>query len=95
MIIATSAAPILASADPNLPELELTDPIAIALGYQEDANLVDTNKFPKRAGAEGAKQFCDNCTLYKEVRPGFGTCTAIRGKLVAGKGWCNAWVLAN
>lgn len=94
LIIASSTAPLLAKADPSLPELGVNDPIAIALGYQADANLVDTGKFPKRAGPQGATQFCDNCVLYKEVRPGFGTCTAIKGKLVAGKGWCNAWVPA-
>ena len=79
LIIASSTAPLLAKADPSLPELGVNDPIAIALGYQADANLVDTEL---------------RSALYKEVRPGFGTCTAIKGKLVAGKGWCNAWVPA-
>src|SRR5262245_36350018 len=37
------------------------DPTAEALGYVEDAKKADTKKFPKRAGAEGAKQFCYNC----------------------------------
>ena len=94
LIVASGTAPILAQADLNLPELAITEPIAIALGYQADASLVDTRKFPKRAAPQGSTQYCDNCTLYKEVRAGFGTCTAIKGRLVAGKGWCNAWVPA-
>ena len=86
-----AATPWMARADSTLPKLALEDPIALALGYQEDANLVDTAKFPKRASPEGRTQFCDNCVLYAAQEAGFGTCTAIPGKLVAGKGWCNAW----
>ena len=76
----------------DLPMLAIDDPIAIALGYKPIAAEVDTSKFPKRAGTEGAKQFCSNCALYKELDSGTGTCTAIPNKLVAGPGWCNAWV---
>ena len=36
------------------PELQESDPIAIALGYKKDASTVDTTKYPKRAGAGGA-----------------------------------------
>ena len=83
------AAPAAWAAQPKLAE---DDPIAIALGYKEDASQVDTQKYPKRAGESGATQFCNNCALYAEQADGFGTCTAIPGKLVAGLGWCNAWV---
>lgn len=76
----------------GLQKLSTTDPIAVALGYQPVAENVDVNKFPKRAGDSGAKQFCSNCALYKEVEDGHGSCSAIPGKLVAGAGWCNAWV---
>lgn len=99
--IATSSTGLLASqiplatADASLPELKEDEPIAMALGYKADAADVDTSRFPKRAGEQGATQFCDNCALYKDVGNGLGTCTAIRGKLVAGKGWCNAWVPAS
>lgn len=88
-LIATSHS---AMADRTLPELTIDDPIAQALGYQADAEAVDTGRFPKRAGASGATQFCSNCSLYKPVTDDLGTCTAIRGKLVRGPGWCNAWV---
>ena len=74
------------------PELQESDPIAIALGYKKDANTVDTAKYPKRAGAAGATQFCNNCALYSAGEDGLGGCTAIPGKRVAGLGWCNAWI---
>ena len=67
-------------------------PTAVALGYVHDAADTDVAKFPKRAGAEGAKQFCDNCAQYKETEPGWGTCGIFPNLLVAGPGWCNVWV---
>lgn len=76
------------------PELRESDPIALALGYKKDAASVDTAKYPKRAGAAGASQFCSNCALYTAEDAGLGACTAIPGKLVAGPGWCNAWIPA-
>ncbi len=69
------------------------DPAAAALGYKEDATKVDTSKFPKRAGPEGAKQFCENCQLYRADEGNWGYCDVFPGKHVAAKGWCNAWVL--
>jgi len=68
------------------------EPIAVALGYKIDATQVDTATYPKRAGAQGAQQFCRNCSLYRDRGNDVGTCSAIPGKLVAGPGWCNAWV---
>ena len=67
-------------------------PTAVALGYVHDASTVDVAKYPKRAGEEGAKQFCDNCIHYKETEPGWGTCGLFPNLLVAGPGWCNVWV---
>ena len=90
--VTSAAAPLLAKAQAELVELTPDEPIAVALGYQTNASLVDTKKFPKRGTSAGKTQFCDNCALYEETAPGLGTCTAIRGKLVAGKGWCNAWI---
>ena len=74
------------------PELQESDPIAVALGYKKNASTVDTIKYPKRAGAAGATQFCNNCALYSAGEDGLGDCTAIPGKQVAGLGWCNAWI---
>lgn len=50
----------------SLPALGESHPVATALGYRHDATKVDTAKFPKRAGAEGEKQFCYNCSLLQE-----------------------------
>ena len=68
------------------------DPTAVALGYLHDASKVDTAKWAKRAGPEGAKQFCDNCALYVDNGDGWGGCSIFQGRLVAAKGWCNAWI---
>jgi hypothetical protein len=77
----------------DLPRLEESDPVAMALGYVEDANATDTAKFPKRASEEGKTQFCDNCALYAgEADSEFAACSIFQNRLVAGKGWCNAWV---
>jgi len=69
------------------------NPQAMALGYTHDAAQVDTAKYPKRSGDAGAKQFCYNCNLYKaDGQEGWGPCQIFPGKVVAAKGWCNAWV---
>ena len=68
------------------------DPVAKALGYVHDATKVDTVKFPKRAAADGATQFCHNCLQFTATSDGWGTCTVIPGKRVAAAGWCNVWV---
>lgn len=68
------------------------DPTALALGYKHDASTVDTTKFPKRAGAGGAEQFCNNCALYGGDADGWGSCSIFQGRYVSGNGWCNAWV---
>ena len=88
--LALSAIPVqLVAAD----EVTEDEPLAQAMGYVADASTVDTTKFPKRAGDEGAKQFCNNCALYAgsaddEVAP----CSIFQNRLVKGAGWCNAWV---
>ena len=85
-----SATKVLAMAGPVTDE---KDPKAEALGYRNDAAKVDTAKFPKRAGEAGAKQFCHNCALYgADADSASGPCSIFQNKLVAGNGWCNAWV---
>ena len=67
------------------------DPAAQALGYKHDAADVDTGKFPKRAGADN--QFCYNCALYQGSEgDAWAPCSIFQNRLVAGPGWCNAWV---
>ena len=89
-VLALSAIPITLVAQEKVAE---TDPLATAMGYKEDASAVDTSKFPKRAGDAGAQQFCHNCALYAgEPASEWAPCSIFQNKLVAGKGWCNAWV---
>ena len=89
---ATSLIPVSVRAEAGAAILQETDGIAIALGYKKIASDVDTSKYPKRAGAAGATQFCSNCRLYSAKANGMGDCSAIPNKLVAGQGWCNAWI---
>jgi hypothetical protein len=88
--LALSAIPItLVAAD----EVPMDDPLAQAMGYYTDASAVDTAKYPKRAGDEGAKQFCHNCQLYAgEADSETAPCSIFQNRLVRGAGWCNAWV---
>lgn len=89
-MLALSAIPIQLLADDKVTEDEA---LAQAMGYKLDASAVDTAKFPKRAGDAGASQFCDNCALYAgEADSEFAPCSIFQNRLVAGKGWCNAWV---
>jgi hypothetical protein len=64
------------------------EPQAVGLGYKALATAVDKAKFPKYADG----QVCSNCQLYVSKSPEAGTCAIFPGKLVAGPGWCNAWV---
>lgn len=89
-VLALSAIPIQLAAQDAVAESE---PLAQAMGYVTDASKVDTAKFPKRAGEAGANQFCDNCALYAgEAGSASAPCSIFQNRLVAGKGWCNAWV---
>lgn len=68
--------------------------VAASLGYRQDATKVDVAKFPKRAGAEGEKQFCKNCQFFTaKGDSGWGTCQIIRTGDVKATGWCNTWAL--
>ena len=76
----------------------LDGPTAKALGYVHDASKVDSAKWTKRAGAEGATQFCSNCNFIsgtpKAVDGQEGEwvgCQLFPGKLVNNNGWCNSW----
>jgi hypothetical protein len=69
--------------------LSESDPTAMALGYKADASKVDKSKFPKYA----AGQSCANCQLYGgKATDASAPCPTFGNKVVAGKGWCNAWV---
>lgn len=69
------------------------EPLAQAMGYVEVAEDTDTGKFPKRAGESGASQYCYNCALYAgSADDEYAPCSIFQNRLVAGAGWCNAWV---
>lgn len=89
-VLALSAIPMQLTAQDMVSESE---PLAQAMGYVTDATKVDTTKFPKRAGEAGANQFCYTCALYAgEADSESAPCSIFQNRLVAGKGWCNAWV---
>ena len=67
--------------------------LARTLGYRHDAEQVDTTAFPKRAGEQGSRQFCDNCALFAgDSGDPEAPCSIFQNMRVKGKGWCNAWV---
>lgn len=69
------------------PHVAPTDPMAVAMGYVEDAGKVD----PKTAGFAPNRN-CANC-LQLTGTPGdaFRPCKIFPGKVVNVKGWCKAW----
>ena len=89
-VLPLAGIPIILRADDH--RVDETNPSAVALGYRHDATSVDTAKYPRRATAEGKKQFCNNCRLYKAGDDGWGICSIFPGKQVNGKGWCSAWI---
>lgn len=85
-------APWMQSHAQGMPLITEDDPTAQAMGYHQDAGAVDTAKFPRRAGDEGAKQFCNNCALYQGAADAEQAgCAIFPGKAVKAQGWCNAW----
>jgi hypothetical protein len=76
------------AADAQASRLEESDPRAAAVGYVADAARVDAKKFPKYV----AGSVCTGCEFYlaKPSEP-WGPCTIFPRKLVAGRGWCDAF----
>ena len=83
------------AADVKLEMVKESDPMAQSLGYIADAKKVDVKKWPKRAGADGAKQFCRSCQFFQAVgdplKAKSAPCTIFQNKGVEGAGWCNTW----
>ena len=89
----TAASSSALAANHEAPKLSESDPAAQALGYVHDAAKADIKKFPKRAGANGAKQFCSNCRFFQaDAKAEWGACQIFGQKLVSGPGWCNGWI---
>jgi hypothetical protein len=72
----------------DLPRLEVNDPAAKALGYVENAALVDPKKYP--GFSKGSN--CENCLkLQGAGGAAYRPCELFPGKSVAASGWCNGW----
>jgi len=87
--MAASGGALLALQAQAQAKLDEKDAQAAALGYAADTSKVDAKKYPKHA----ASQKCSNCQLYSgKPADAAGPCSIFQGKLVAGNGWCSAWV---
>ncbi len=78
------------------PLVSSSDATAKAVNYVEKhADLKDAKLKTERQGTAWDKQFCNNCSFYKEVgtKDGkkAGTCTIFANKLVVDQGWCSSW----
>lgn len=81
---ALAAGPTFAQA-----KLDEKDPQAMALGYVADTLKVDAKKYPRHT----KEQRCNNCQVYQgKATDAAAPCAIFAGKLVAGPGWCSAWV---
>lgn len=86
---ATGAALAATAAGAQPARIDEKDPQAVALGYRHDTNQVDKAKHPRHA----ASQRCDNCQLYQgKASDAWAGCPLFGTRLVAGPGWCTAWV---
>ncbi len=90
---ASASKPASAASVVELPRLTENDPTASALGYRHDATSVDLVKYPRRAGTDGANQFCSNCSLFLgQEGMEWAGCSLFPGKGVNRNGWCSGWV---
>ncbi len=77
------------SASAQATHLEETDPIAVSLGYRNDATKVDSKKYPTYV----AGRHCGSCQLFQgSATDAWAVCAVMGGKAVNAKGWCSAWV---
>lgn len=87
-----AAVPACALAARRLRAQEKVDPsseLAQQLGYVEDASEVAVEEWPSYE--EG--QVCTNCDLFEAAEGDeWGPCQIFDGNLVAGPGWCSAWI---
>lgn len=93
MAVAGAAAlPVCAITVRRLRAQEMVDPsdeVAQQLGYVEDASEVDQSEWPNYEDG----QVCSNCNLFEGAEGDeSGPCQIFGGDLVAGPGWCSAWI---
>ncbi len=78
------------------PILSPKDPLAVPMNYVEKhADLKKPELKIERGGLAFEKQYCNNCSFYKEVgtKEGskVGSCTIFNAKLVKDQAWCASW----
>lgn len=68
--------------------LDVKDPKAVAAGYVENTEQVDTKKYSNFVRGSS----CANCLqLQGAAGADYRPCDFFQGKLVAAAGWCTAW----
>lgn len=78
-----------ALADGQTAHVPTTDPVAVGLGYTEDATKVDAKKYSKyKAG-----QKCATCNFGKgKAGDAWIPCQLFALRQVNANGWCNSWI---
>jgi hypothetical protein len=92
LAVAFGAAEMLEPSHPaaaaDLPHVAATDPMAVALGYHDDAKKVDPKQYPTYVPG----QVCSSCMqLQGPIGQPWRPCTVLPGKLVNSNGWCKAY----
>lgn len=71
--------------DPPAEKIKEDDPVAMALGYKEDATKVDPIKYPQYKEGD----ICEGCALMPNLPEGdYAPCAVFANKLANKKGWC-------
>jgi hypothetical protein len=85
-VAATAFAKTADAAD--APHVAENDPMAVGLGYKEDASKIDAAKFANYKKGEN----CGNCRFFQgPAKGGYAPCQLFSGKAVNEKGWCSAY----
>jgi hypothetical protein len=67
-----------------------TEPLAKALGYEENASKVDRSKFPTYKPGD----MCDKCRFFQgKAGQAWGPCQIFMGKDVNAHGWCASFAM--
>jgi hypothetical protein len=84
-----AAQPAPAAPAGELPRLEESATLAVALGYRHDATQADKAKYPRYA----AGQMCKGCIQWKgTATDAWAGCGIFPGKLVNANGWCSTYL---
>ena len=80
---------VTASEGGDLPHLTDTNPAAASLSYTENADAVDTRKFPRH----DASQRCATCRYFQTgTGSQYAPCRLYPGNAVNANGWCAGYV---